>query len=660
MTPSRLRVALDFLSDCALVGFATWTLVAYLGMLTKLRVTVLVPIWLVLFAVVGALALRFARGVDTHPVSGEHTGEPRRVLLAVGVGAGVLSAILAVRPHGLSWAVVWVFAGLAVGAALAARTFGYTRGEGADPPGHVLEDGTAALVGAVFAGMSLFIFDSNADDVFYVNRATATDQLNHIPTRDVIFTDEVAKRFGGAGLPVDSYSAFQGALGHVLGIQGASMAYYVFLPVFTFLATWALWRLLRHWSPRWPLLCFGLGCVYLLWSAQLELSPGGFFLTRMWQGKVAFASWLVPTLYMLTTRWLGRCDAHTGILLVAAGVASLGLTSSAAFVVPLIVATAVPALIATRDWSAAPVLAVVAGFPFLVTLAVSRNFPVGNRFPFSGFPTEWYYHAVLGASAVAIAGGAGVWLAPWFARRGPAAALATGVALVAAVLLAPGVLHVLNDVSGLSGSRALRRTLWVIPFPAVVGLLAAAPYDAVARRIGVRPRFPWAASVAGTAVIAGLLIAFGHPLWLSHKGESEWVSRPSWKTSQPNLRKARAILLRYDGSGPILAERRIMKAIALVAVEPKAVNARGWYARQTDEPPARTAARIALTRFLMGQEPLAPQKLRVDLADLRVGLICVPEASTDLAATFERAGNYREAFRTTGQVCLSREPGMSQ
>jgi hypothetical protein len=660
LTPSRLRVALDFLSDCALVGFATWTLVAYLGMLTKLRVTILVPLWLVLFAVAGALVLRFARGVVAHPAPRERAGETRRALLIVGVGAGLLSAILAVRPHGVPWAVIWAFAALAVGAALAAGTFRDTRGDGGDPPGHLLEDALAALVGLVFGGISLFIFDSNADDVFYVNRATATAQLNHIPTRDVIFTDEIAKRFGGAGLPLDSYSALQGALGHVLGVEGASMAYYVFLPVFTFLATWALWRLLRLWSPRWPLLCFGLGCVYLLWSAQLELSPGGFFLTRMWQGKVAFASWLVPTLYMLMTRWLGDRDARTGVLLVAAGVASLGLTSSAAFVVPLVAATAVPALVSARDWSAVPVLAATVGFPFLVAFGVSRNFPVGNRFPFPGFPTEWYYHAVLGASAVAIAGAAGIWLAPWFARRGPPAAVVTGVALVAAVLLAPGVLHVLNDVSGLSGSRALRRTLWVIPFPAGVGLLAAAPYDALARRAGLRGRVPWAAPVAGAAAIAALLVAFGHPLWLSHKGQSEWVSRPTWKTSQPKLRAARAILRRYDGSGPILAERRVMKAIALVTVEPKAVNARSWYARQTDEPPARTAARIALTRFLMGDEPLSPRRLKLDLADLGVGLICVPEESTNLAAAFEQAGDYREAFRTKGQVCLSERPGMSQ
>ena len=657
MTPSRLRVAFDFLSDCALVGFATWTLVAYLGMLTQLRVTVLVPLWLVFFLVAGVLILRLTRGVRARAAPAEAMGETRSALLALGVGTGLVAAIIAVRPHGTPWPVVWVFAAVGVGAALTARTFRYARADDGDPPGRVIEDAVAAFVAAAFGVMSLFIYDPNADDVFYVNRAMATAQLNHIPTRDVIFTHETAKRFGGAGLPVDAYSAFQGALAHVAGVQGASMAYYVFPPVFTFLAVWALWRLLRRWAPRWPLLCFGLGCVYLLWSAQLELSPGGFFLTRMWQGKVAFASWLVPTLYVLITRWLGDRDARTGVLLVAAGVAGLGLTSSAAFVVPLIAATAMFALLAARDWSAAPVLAATAGFPFLVVFGVSRNFPVGNRFPFPGFPTEWYYHAVLGASAIAIAGAAGVWLAPWFARRGPPAAVATGVALVAAILLAPGVLHALNDVSGLSGSRALRRTLWVIPFPAVVGLLAAAPYDALARRAGLRLRVPWAAPVACASVIAALLIAFGHPLWLSHKGNSEWVARPTWKTNQYSLRLARTILRSYEGSGAILVDRHTMRAISLVTVEPKAVMARSWYARQTDEPPARTRARIELADFIMGEVTLPSDQLRRDLAEIGVGLVCVRDEDIGLKAAVEQTGDYRESFRVRGKICLVRRPG---
>jgi hypothetical protein len=41
---SRIRSALDFVSDGVLMGLATWTLVAYLGMLTEIRVEVLVPL----------------------------------------------------------------------------------------------------------------------------------------------------------------------------------------------------------------------------------------------------------------------------------------------------------------------------------------------------------------------------------------------------------------------------------------------------------------------------------------------------------------------------------------------------------------------------------------------------------------------------------------
>jgi Family of unknown function (DUF6077) len=658
MAASRVRATLDFLSDLAVVGFATWTLVAYLGMLTTAPVRVLVPLWLVLFVLAAVLMVRLkdsrrAEAGEDAPGSGP-VG-----FVVLGLCAGGLFALLTFRAEIVPWSVVWALAACAVVAAFASRRFRISRNEIVEAPLRAIEDAVVAVVALGFAAMSLFISDSNEDDVFYVNRATATAQLGHIPTRDVIFTDEAAKRLGGTGLPLDAYSALQGALGNVLGIHGASVAYYVFPPVFTFLATWALWRLLRLWSPRWPLVAFGVGCVFLLWSAQVPLSPGSFFLGRIWQGKVAFVAWLVPTLYVLATRWLGRHESRTGFLLVAAGVASVGLTGSAALVVPLIVAATAPAVIAGRDWSAVPVLAAVGAFPLAVVFGVSQRFPLGHRFPFPGLPTEWYYHAVFGSGAVAIVAAAGLWLAPWLARRGPPAALATGIAVVAAVLLAPDVVRVLNDTSGLAGSRALRRTLWVVPLPAVVGLLSNLPY--AAGRLAVRRVPQWAAPAAAGAVLTVLLITFGHPLWLSANGGTRWVARPQWKTSPYYLRTARAILARYEGKGPVLAELRTMKAITLLTVEPKAVNPRSVYARQTDEPPARIEERLALKRFVLGQRPKpSPDDLAKALADLRVGLVCVPEEKTDLEVAVEQAGNYREAFRTKGQVCLSGGPGMSQ
>ena len=171
-------------------------------------------------------------------------------------------------------------------------------------------------------------------------------------------------------------------------------------------------------------------------------------------------------------------------------------------------------------------------------------------------------------------------------------------------------------------------------------------------------RVRWAAPVASATVIAALLIAFGHPLWLSHKGNSQWVARPTWKTNQYSLRLARAILRDYKGSGPILVDRHTMRALSLVTVEPKAVMARSWYALQTDEPPARTRARLALADFIMSEAALPPDQLRRDLADLEVGLVCVRDEEIDLKAAVEQTGDYRESFRVRGKICLARRPGM--
>jgi hypothetical protein len=96
----------------------------------------------------------------------------------------------------------------------------------------------------------------------------------------------------------------------------------------------------------------------------------------------------------------------------------------------------------------------------------------------------------------------------------------TGIAVIAVVLLAPFVIRALNEVSGLTGSRALQRTLWMIPFPALVGLLAAFPLFAVVDRFsklrgrGLRELVPFAPAL----VCAALLVGFDHPLWLGPAG----------------------------------------------------------------------------------------------------------------------------------------------
>jgi Family of unknown function (DUF6077) len=654
-----LRRILDFASDWAVLGFASWTLIAYVGMATHARVSLLTIALLVVVPLVGFLlfALQRRTSVSGGAVERKEVRPPRRAFVASGIVGGLISAVLAAAAPGLPWPILWLPAAMGVGVAVAADRLRFAEHLWTESLESWPGDVSAAAVGVAFSAMSLFINDQNADDVFYVNRATATAQLNHIPVRDVIFTDERVSRLGGTGLPVEAYAALEGALGRLFGVHAASIAYYVSPPLMTFLATWALWRLLRSWAPARAAVCFALACVFLVWSAQFDLSAGNFFLTRLWQGKVVFVAWLVPTLYAYLTRWLGRRDALTAVLLVGSGVCSIGLTSSATFVVPLIVAAAALPLLAARVWSGLPVLVATAGIPFAIGLVATRTHPLGDRLPVGVLPTEWYYQAMFGIGVVSVIAAAALWSAPWLARAGPPRALTTGIAIVAVVLLAPYVFRALNDVSGLTGSRALRRTLWVIPFPSLVGLLAVVPALALVERwlSPVPARLRAAAGLAPALFVAVLLVAFGTPLW---RGDAHWESRPTWKTNQSALRTARAILSRYDGEGPVLADQRVMKAIALLTVEPKAVNPRTWYARLTKEPPERTSDRLALTRLIMEPEdrPTASEA-RSALAALAVGLVCVPEQNTSLVGEVEQAG-YREAFRVRRQVCLARTPGI--
>ena len=656
MSASRLRLGLDLLSDCAVVAFGLWTLLAYVGMATGAPVLLLVAIWgAALFATAAFFHLR-RKSEETPVPSEERAFDHQAATLSMGwadwalvgsLGAGVLTAFLVARMSLGWWFLYWMLAVAATAALVVVRSRGSTRVTDVREPLDRRADWFVIVVGLALAALSLFVRVGNSDDVFYVNRATATAQLGHIPVLDVIFTHEEVARSGGAGLPVDSYSALQGAVARTLDIHAASVAYFIVPPLVAFLATWGLWRLLRFWAPRRAPLCFSLACVFWLWSAQYDLTPGNVFLTRIWQGKVAFVSWLVPTIFVYLTKWLTRQDLATAALLLFAGLGSIGMTGSATFIAPLIFLTALIPLLARGEWRALPIPFVAGAMPLAIGLFVVLRFPLAEAV--GGAPLHsngWLYHEYLGAGFVGGIAGTAVCAAAVLTRSGPPRHLAVGMAIVTVVLFMPRVLPLLHDLSGLSVT--LRRTLWFIPLPALVGLLAAVPAPRRLRR---------AAQVALTVLLAGLLIAFGHPLWRGEFGDSRWAFPPGWKIAPPaRLASAKAILARYDGEGPVLARIGIMEVIAVLTVEPKAVNARTLYLVRTREPFERSSQRLALTRLVMRTDPRPSDVVvRQALAQLDVGLVCLRTTQSVLIRRVESAGPYRRAFRTHGYVCLERE-----
>jgi hypothetical protein len=652
---NRVGVALDFVSDWAVFCFASWTLFAYLGMITGARVSLLTPLWLVTIPFLAALLIVLQR--RSRPSEGARPseaaapparergqdGRQRRLFIAA-ILAGLVAGALAAHPGNLPWAVVWIPALITAAATVLA---GKLR---SDAPAIVAEktawpaDLFAAGVGVMFAAMSLVVSRGNADDAFYVNRATATRQLNHIPVLDVIFTHEQVARAGGAGLPNDSYSALQGAVARLVGVQAPSVSYFVFPPVFTFLATWAVWRLIRAWAPRYVWLCFALASVFWVWSAQYPLTSGSYFLSRIWQGKVALVAWLVPALYVYLTRWVGKRDALTAVLLLAAGICGVGLTGSATFVLPLVVLAAVVPLVVRLEWPKLPVPLATAAIPFGIGIFLILRYPLNESIGTEGLPSQaWFYHQVVGSGLVGTVAALGLWAAPWIARSGPPQRVAAGLVVVFAVLIAPIAITLLSDVSGLTGT--LRRVLWIAPFPALVGLLVAMP---VAQRFG-----RWL-PVGATAAACALLVAFGTPLWLNLAGQSMLHYPPRWHVDR--VHTLRAILAHYDGHGLILAEPGLMLGLSIVTAEPKAVNARTHYLEHTRLSPEQMAARITLTDFISKAHPRPTAAVRRALAYLDVGLVCAAENKRRFVPAVENLGPFKRAFKAGGEVCLERVP----
>src|SRR5260370_2821122 len=94
--------------------------------------------------------------------------------------------------------------------------------------------------------------------------------------------------------------------------------------------------------------------LYLAWSGTSSASFGSFHLVRMWQGKGTFLSLMVPLLYVYLTQWAEHRSRRSLLVVIAAGIAATGLTSSAALVVPLIVAAVAVPLTFRRADAAGP------------------------------------------------------------------------------------------------------------------------------------------------------------------------------------------------------------------------------------------------------------------------------------------------------------------
>ena len=503
----------------------------------------------------------------------------------------------------------------------------------------------ALLTGAGFAVASLFIVNSDGDDAYFVSRSVATAATGEIPLKDVIFTSGTADEIAGEP-PVSSIEVLAGAVARLLGVPAASFLWYLVLPAATFLAIWALWRLVRTWAPRRAVPCFAVAATYLLWCGTGTASLGSFHLLRMWQGKAILVSVLLPLLFVYLTRWAERRSRADLALLAAGGVAAAGLTSSAAFVVPLVAgAAAVPLVAAGRVRTGAAACA-AAAYPVAAGLMVvlfNDHTSVAGKVHDGAGSYEW----VLQQSVLGVLAGCALWLSPLTARRGVPRLITAGVAAGLTALVLPGVLGAAAEVSG--AGQVLWRTMWLVPAPVLIGLLATVRLPGA--RSATRPVRLLAAG-APAAALAAALVAGGVPVWSASNG-SAVAGEPAWKASGTSVGAARNVIGLAGPDGLVLMPPAAMRSVPLLTVRTHAVNANGHYLRSLPVPRRFIDDRRALTAAVRGPRGPKPaaSEVRAALSDTGVDVACAwrwDERGTGLL----RAAGYGDARLIGSLRCL--------
>ncbi len=494
-----------------------------------------------------------------------------------------------------------------------------------------------------------------------MNRSVWVAEHGNAATRDTMFSPEVFNSPYGGGVPISSVESLFGVVAHLTGTLAGTITWLVVPPVFGVLTGLALWRLVRLWAPRRAFLVLVAATGFLVMSGNSML--GNFWLVRIWQGKVIAVAVLMPVIWAyLTELHAMRGEDRRGdrrrhvLLLLAAGVTFYGLTPTAVVWAPVMFGAIVLAALALRSRVlAVGGLAMLVG-PVLSGLAVVLfSSEVGGPEPVA-LSAQQSFIRVIGdpgvmASLAVVALGAAVVLA----RRGVAAALAGASALASVLVYAPGILDVVNTVTG--SGPILWRMLYVAPIPVLVGLIFALP----APRLGAdRAKLARVLPAVPALVAVGCLVVGGAPIWAEtrHGYGVKLTSTPVWKVDETSLADVERAVA-DDLEGTVLMPPRRMKVLTMYTTDAFPVVPRQWFLQNIEEPKADRKARRLLYALVdsADQEVAGPDKVRAALERLEVDVACTGRSrrTKDVMDRFAQAG-YTDTVRY-GTMRCARRPG---
>jgi hypothetical protein len=419
------------------------------------------------------------------------------------------------------------------------------------------------LWAAALAVHALLLRTSSADDTYYVHLSSWVADHGSFPLRDTLFSDESFPAI--IYPPISSLEALVGAVGRISGVGVPTLVYLVVAPLAAALSVFALWRLIRSWYLPMAGVALTVALVFLFLDAPVHRAIGTTVLTRMWHGKVMLAAILVPLLYVLLAEYVDTPTRRGLVLLAAAGIAGVGLSSSGLFVVPVVALGCLLPITLRAPRRAGLAFLATAAYPLaaaLATLAVGGRSAADNPYASAGVLVRY----VLADGVPMFLAVTALLVAPLLLPRLTAARMTASVALLVGCLLTPPVL--LAAFHGFGLGRVLWRLLWAIPTAALVGALAVGLAASIRTPI---------LRLAPAAVVCLALALGGTALWsLPNVGLAR---EPTWKRPADSVTAARWILGATRPGDTVLAPTDVSRTIAVMSGEVTTVAPRGFYAR---------------------------------------------------------------------------------
>lgn len=628
--PSPGTPASVWLCDVACWAFAAWTLLCNIAVLLGGSLTRVM--WSA-----GALAVASAAGLvgmrrrfASGPVGGhapiveeDRAAAPAAPRLDARRVASVVAplAILAAFAATGSLLVLWWLLIAYLGFALVLH------GREAAPPlppasGRRLERALCALalLGVVATLVSHRV---GYDDTFYVN--LAVNAADH-PERPLLGEDTL---HGIPGLPlylpvyrVQSFELLVGALSRLTGIEPLAICHLVMAPLAGALVVLAYARLLRLLLPGAWLVGVATIVALFLFVGERPHWYSNLAFVRLQHGKGIFTSVVLPLLIAYAIEFARAPSRWRWGRLAAAQIASIGLTASALWAAPAIVAlgllSAVPA---SRRGLARLVLGVtssayVLALALVVHAETARALPLLERGKVVGSPAG-SVSDVLGSGWVALGVLVSLLYAWQLAPRGTTRRLCIVFPLAfLVVFLNPyGYGWIAAQVTG---SITYWRVFWILPAPLLLTLCLAAPSYAGG----------WGSRRARLAATALLVIAFVtlaprvHTMTSANRVHLGW---PGLKVTR-EFRVAQALVRRVPPRSFVVAPLAVATWVPTLRGHPYPAVARPSYLRSHAQRIDRNEIRrrLLVTRYVDGQTSEAGERaFRASVRDDRLMGVCL-------------------------------------